>query len=152
MQHVPYRGAPLAWRLLSGQVQVMFDNLPSSIEHIRAGRLARARVDPTSLELLPGVRRSPSSCPASRPALSPSACAGACPARSSTANKGEKRWSRSRAGTRRSAGRRQQLERRRGRYARRAGGRLMCSIDDGRLSNMTCTWPQQVGQASGAPR
>ena len=40
MQHVPYRGAPLALAdLLSGQVQVMFDNLPSSIDHIRAGRL-----------------------------------------------------------------------------------------------------------------
>src|SRR5712664_1520952 len=45
MQHVPYRGAPLALAdLLSGQVQVMFDNLPSSIDHIRAGRL-RALVE-----------------------------------------------------------------------------------------------------------
>jgi tripartite-type tricarboxylate transporter receptor subunit TctC len=57
MQHVPYRGAPLALAdLLSGQVQVMFDNLPSSIEHIRAGRLRALAVStPTSLELLPGV-------------------------------------------------------------------------------------------------
>jgi tripartite-type tricarboxylate transporter receptor subunit TctC len=40
MQHVPYRGAPLALAdLLSGQVQVMFDNLPSSIEHVRTGKL-----------------------------------------------------------------------------------------------------------------
>ena len=40
MQHVPYRGAPLALTdLIAGQVHVMFDNLPSSIEHIRAGRL-----------------------------------------------------------------------------------------------------------------
>ena len=57
MQHVPYRGAPLALAdLLSGQVQVMFDNLPSSIDHIRAGRLRALAVStPASLELLPGV-------------------------------------------------------------------------------------------------
>jgi tripartite-type tricarboxylate transporter receptor subunit TctC len=40
MQHVPYRGAGLALAdLMGGQVQVMFDNLPSSIEHIKAGNL-----------------------------------------------------------------------------------------------------------------
>ncbi len=40
MQHVPYRGAALALTdLIAGQVHVMFDNLPSSIEHIRSGRL-----------------------------------------------------------------------------------------------------------------
>jgi hypothetical protein len=40
MQHVPYRGSPQALTdLIGGQVHVMFDNLPSSIEHIRAGRL-----------------------------------------------------------------------------------------------------------------
>jgi tripartite-type tricarboxylate transporter receptor subunit TctC len=57
MQHVPYRGAPLALAdLLGGQVQVMFDNLPSSIDHIRAGRLRALGVStPKSLELLPGV-------------------------------------------------------------------------------------------------
>jgi tripartite-type tricarboxylate transporter receptor subunit TctC len=57
MQHVPYRGAPLALAdLLSGQVQVMFDNLPSSIDHIRAGRLRALGVStPKALELLPGV-------------------------------------------------------------------------------------------------
>jgi tripartite-type tricarboxylate transporter receptor subunit TctC len=57
MTHVPYRGAPLALAdLLSGQVQVMFDNLPSSIEHIRAGRLRALAVStPQPLELLPGV-------------------------------------------------------------------------------------------------
>ena len=38
--HVPYRGsAPALTDLLGGQVQVMFDAMPSSIEHIRAGRL-----------------------------------------------------------------------------------------------------------------
>jgi tripartite-type tricarboxylate transporter receptor subunit TctC len=40
MVHVPYRGAgPAMTDLLPGRVQVMFDNLPSSIAHIRAGRL-----------------------------------------------------------------------------------------------------------------
>jgi tripartite-type tricarboxylate transporter receptor subunit TctC len=38
--HVPYRSAASTLTdLLSGQVQVMFDNMPSSIDHIRAGRL-----------------------------------------------------------------------------------------------------------------
>jgi len=40
MQHVPYRGAgPALTDLMGGQVQVMFDNVSSSIEYIRAGRL-----------------------------------------------------------------------------------------------------------------
>jgi tripartite-type tricarboxylate transporter receptor subunit TctC len=40
MQHVPYKGAaPALTDLMGGQVQVFFDNLPSSIEHIRAGKL-----------------------------------------------------------------------------------------------------------------
>jgi tripartite-type tricarboxylate transporter receptor subunit TctC len=57
MQHVPYRGAPLALAdLLSGQVQVMFDNLPSSIDHIRNGRLGALGVStPARLELLPDI-------------------------------------------------------------------------------------------------
>ena len=57
MQHVPYRGAPPALTdLLGGQVQVMFDNLPSSIEHIRAGRLrALAVTSATRLEALPDI-------------------------------------------------------------------------------------------------
>jgi tripartite-type tricarboxylate transporter receptor subunit TctC len=57
MQHVPYRGAPLALAdLLGGQVQVMFDNLPSSIDHIRNRRLRALGVStPRPLELLPGV-------------------------------------------------------------------------------------------------
>src|SRR6202042_2285462 len=38
--HVPYRGAaPAIADLLGGQVQVLFDNLPSSIGHIKGGRL-----------------------------------------------------------------------------------------------------------------
>ena len=40
MVHVPYRGdAPSLTDLLSGQVQVGFQNLPASIEHIRAGKV-----------------------------------------------------------------------------------------------------------------
>ena len=40
MTHVPYRGAgPALNDLMGGQVQVMFDNLPSSIQHVRAGTL-----------------------------------------------------------------------------------------------------------------
>jgi tripartite-type tricarboxylate transporter receptor subunit TctC len=40
MVHVPYRGGAAAVAdLLAGHVQVMFDVIPESIEHIRAGRL-----------------------------------------------------------------------------------------------------------------
>jgi tripartite-type tricarboxylate transporter receptor subunit TctC len=40
MPHVPYRGsAPLVTDLIGGQVQSAFDNLPASIEQIRAGKL-----------------------------------------------------------------------------------------------------------------
>jgi len=40
MLHVPYKGAgPALIDLIAGQTHVMFDNLPSSIEHIKAGKL-----------------------------------------------------------------------------------------------------------------
>jgi tripartite-type tricarboxylate transporter receptor subunit TctC len=40
MQHVPYRGqAPALIDLLAGQLQVMFDSMPASIEYVRAGRV-----------------------------------------------------------------------------------------------------------------
>ena len=49
MQHVPYRGSVAGLTdLMSGQVQVMFDNLPSSIEHIRAGRIRAIAVTPAT--------------------------------------------------------------------------------------------------------
>jgi tripartite-type tricarboxylate transporter receptor subunit TctC len=68
--HVPYRGAsPALTDLLGGQVQVFFDNLPSSIGHIGAGRLralavttatrAKALPDvPTVAETVPGYEAS----------------------------------------------------------------------------------------------
>jgi hypothetical protein len=37
--HVPYNRAPASTDLLGGQVQVMFDALPASIEYIRTGKL-----------------------------------------------------------------------------------------------------------------
>jgi tripartite-type tricarboxylate transporter receptor subunit TctC len=54
---VPYRGgAPALTDLLAGQVQVMFDTLITSIEHVRAGRLRPLAVTAaTPLEVLPEV-------------------------------------------------------------------------------------------------
>ncbi len=52
MLHIPYKGsAPAVADLVAGQVQLMFDNLPSSIQQVRAGKLRAIAV--TSL------RRSP---------------------------------------------------------------------------------------------
>lgn len=48
MQHVPYRGAaPAITDLLGGQVQVIFDNMPSIIQHIRSGSLRALGVTTT---------------------------------------------------------------------------------------------------------
>jgi tripartite-type tricarboxylate transporter receptor subunit TctC len=48
MVHVPYRGgAPALTDLISGQVQVMFDNVPTSAEHVRAGKLRGLAVTST---------------------------------------------------------------------------------------------------------
>jgi tripartite-type tricarboxylate transporter receptor subunit TctC len=69
--HVPYRGAVAAITdMLSGQVQVFFDNLPSSIEYIKAGKLRALAVTtaarsealpdlPTIGEYVPGYEASP---------------------------------------------------------------------------------------------
>jgi tripartite-type tricarboxylate transporter receptor subunit TctC len=68
--HVPYRGAaPALTDMLGGQVQVFFDNLPSSISHIQAGRLRALAVTtatrapalpdvPTIAETVPGYEAS----------------------------------------------------------------------------------------------
>jgi tripartite-type tricarboxylate transporter receptor subunit TctC len=57
MVHVPYRGgAPALTDMLAGQVQVMFDNLPTSIEHIRVGKLRPLAITSAMRsELLPDV-------------------------------------------------------------------------------------------------
>ena len=40
MVHVPYRGsAPAVTDLLGNQIAIMFDNMPSAIQHVRTGRL-----------------------------------------------------------------------------------------------------------------
>lgn len=40
MVHVPYKGsAPAVTDLVGGQIDVMFDNMPSAIQHVRSGRL-----------------------------------------------------------------------------------------------------------------
>jgi tripartite-type tricarboxylate transporter receptor subunit TctC len=57
MVHVPYRGStPALTDLLGGQVQVMFDATPSSLPHIRAGKLRPLAVTTARrLEVLPDV-------------------------------------------------------------------------------------------------
>jgi tripartite-type tricarboxylate transporter receptor subunit TctC len=70
LQHVPYRGqAPAMTDLIGGQVQVMFDSMPASIEQIRAGKVralavtTAARSDvlpqlPTVRDFVPGFEAS----------------------------------------------------------------------------------------------
>ena len=57
MVHVPYRGStPALVDLLAGQVQVMFDVTPSSLPHLRAGKLrALAITTTTRSDVLPEV-------------------------------------------------------------------------------------------------
>jgi tripartite-type tricarboxylate transporter receptor subunit TctC len=57
MVHVPYRGSVSALTdLMGGQVQVMFDNVPTSLEYIRSGKLrALAVTAATQIEALPEV-------------------------------------------------------------------------------------------------
>ena len=70
MTHVPYKGAGPAFPdLIGGQVHVMFDNMPSSIEFIRSGKLRALGVTtatrsaqlpnvPTVAETVPGYEAS----------------------------------------------------------------------------------------------
>jgi tripartite-type tricarboxylate transporter receptor subunit TctC len=70
MTHVPYKGsAPMLTDLLGGQVQVTFDNMPSSIGHIKNGKLRALAVTtaqrspelpdvPTVAETVPGYEAS----------------------------------------------------------------------------------------------
>jgi tripartite-type tricarboxylate transporter receptor subunit TctC len=70
MTHVPYRGSPPALAdLIGGQVQMLFDPMPSSIEFIRAGKLRALAVTtatrwqglpevPALAEFLPGFEAS----------------------------------------------------------------------------------------------
>jgi tripartite-type tricarboxylate transporter receptor subunit TctC len=55
--NVPYTGSPLAFAdLFAGQVQVMFDALATSVEHIKAGKLRALGVTTEKRsELLPDV-------------------------------------------------------------------------------------------------
>ena len=57
MTHIPYKGAgPALTDLIAGQVHVLYDNLPSSINHIRGGRiraLAVTTAEPSPA--LPGI-------------------------------------------------------------------------------------------------
>lgn len=49
MTHVPYKGsAPALTDLMGGQVQLMFDNLPSSLQLIQAGKLRAIAVTSTA--------------------------------------------------------------------------------------------------------
>jgi tripartite-type tricarboxylate transporter receptor subunit TctC len=54
MVHVPYKGsAPAVTDLLGGQVQMMFDNMPSALPHVKAGKLRGIAV--TSAKRSPAV-------------------------------------------------------------------------------------------------
>ena len=57
MVHVPYRGgAPALTDLIGGQVQVMFDNIPTSAGHIKSGKLRGLAVTGTERsEVLPDL-------------------------------------------------------------------------------------------------
>lgn len=57
MTHLPYRGsAPALTDLIGGQADLMFDNLPSALPHIKAGRLrALAVTSDKPSPALPGI-------------------------------------------------------------------------------------------------
>jgi tripartite-type tricarboxylate transporter receptor subunit TctC len=56
--HVPYKGAgPMLIDLIGGQIQMGFDNLPSSIGHIRSGKIRAIAI--TTLKRFPGAPEIP---------------------------------------------------------------------------------------------
>ena len=57
MLHIPYKGSgPAVADLIGGQVQLMFDNIPSSMPHIRSGKLrALATTGPVRSPALPDL-------------------------------------------------------------------------------------------------
>ena len=57
MVHVPYKGsAPAVTDLLGGQIAIMFDNMPSALPHIKAGKLrAIAVTSPSARPSCPNV-------------------------------------------------------------------------------------------------
>jgi tripartite-type tricarboxylate transporter receptor subunit TctC len=53
MLHIPYKGsAPVVTDLLAGQVDVMFDNIPNVINHVRAGKMKAYAVSSPKRSLL----------------------------------------------------------------------------------------------------
>jgi tripartite-type tricarboxylate transporter receptor subunit TctC len=58
MMHVPYKGSgPAVTDLVGGQVNMMFDNMPSSLPHVKAGRLKALAV--TSAKRSPAMPNLP---------------------------------------------------------------------------------------------
>lgn len=58
MAHIPYKGAgPALTDLIAGQVHVLFDNLPSSVPHIKSGRIRALAV--TSKNREPSMPETP---------------------------------------------------------------------------------------------
>ncbi len=58
MQHVPYKGsAPAVTDLLGGQISMMFDNMPSAIQHVKSGKLRPIAV--TTAKRSPGLPNVP---------------------------------------------------------------------------------------------
>ena len=69
LNHIPFRGSNEArTALIAGQVPIMFDAIPTMREQIGGGRvLGLGTTGPQRSPLLPGCRRWPRRCRASRP-------------------------------------------------------------------------------------